>query len=114
MAPITIGVLTFLCLALALALALALVKLDQTREERNSEMLDEEAALHAKCLAHVAQFVGDEFAARVLDAAAEDWESADGLAEARSIANNQYKPGGKSVPRLWLEQRAATMRGETS
>jgi hypothetical protein len=76
-----------------------------------SEHREEEKADHAKCLALIAGFVGDEFAARVLDSAAADYNTMDGQAEVARIRNTVWGEGDEPVPTLWLRERASTMHG---
>jgi hypothetical protein len=107
---VALAFVTLVALALLGTLWYAGQKIDQLQDEY---MISEDE-LHAKCIAHIAQFVGDSFAAKVLDAAAEDYESAEGITELRVIGHQQYKPGGPTVPRIWMAQRAARLRGEGS
>lgn len=65
---------------------------------------------HAKSMAMVAGFVGNQFAASVLEATAEHYGSMDGQAEQRRIANTMYSPGGPSVPEMYLRERATSVR----
>lgn len=66
---------------------------------------------HAHCVAHVAHYVGDHFAAQVLRLAAEDLDSVEGQTELRTLSRGTgYSPlGGKSLMRLWLEDRAEAL-----
>ena len=63
---------------------------------------------HAQCIAHVSHYVGNEFGAAVLRAAAEDYSSADGQHELKVIANSRdYRHGvSLSIPSIWLNNRA--------
>lgn len=63
-------------------------------------------AQHAMCIAAVAAYVGDAFAARVLDAAAEDYDSVDGRAELGRLGASEWSEDGPSIPALWLSDRA--------
>lgn len=65
---------------------------------------------HAKCIAHVAHYVGDEFAAMVLRAAAHDYDSAEEFGRLKVLARMKYAQGGPSMPAIWLEDRANRLR----
>lgn len=67
-------------------------------------------AAHAKCMGAVMQYVGDEWAAQVLEVAASDWENVETLHDLDRISRLRYQPGGVSVPALWMEERAAALR----
>lgn len=69
---------------------------------------------HAKCIAHVSHYVGNEFGAAVLRAAAEDYSSAEGQHELKVIANSRdYRHGvSLSIPSIWLNNRAAALLKE--
>lgn len=113
-----IAVLVF-ALVLVILLTCALVYAAR-RIERLEELSREEAIgdatgiyemVHAKCIAHIAHYVGNEFAAHVLEAAAADYDSLEGRAKISEIINAQYNPGDdESVPALWLLDRAATVK----
>lgn len=65
-------------------------------------------AEHAKCIAHIAYYVGNKFAARVLEAAANDYDTALGRQQlSRISAANRVE--GQSIPATWMRQRAAVM-----
>lgn len=62
---------------------------------------------HAMCISHVSHYVGNEFAASVLRAAAEQYASPDGQHEAKVIANSrEYRLDGPPIPSIWLNNRA--------
>lgn len=63
---------------------------------------------HAKCVAHVAHYVGDAFAAQVLRLAASDMASVEGQTELRTISHSdRIRIGdGQVIAALWLEDRA--------
>lgn len=65
---------------------------------------------HAKCLGATMKFVGDEFAAQVLEVAASDYDSVDSMTDLQRIGNLVWKQGGDSVPSLWLQERAEKLR----
>jgi hypothetical protein len=68
---------------------------------------------HAMCIAHLAHYVGNSFAAEVLKAAAEDYSSAEGQHELKVIVQSgQYVEGGLTVPSLWMVNRARALRDE--
>lgn len=62
---------------------------------------------HAKCIAHVAQFTGDHFAAQVLRAAAEDYSSVSNQRVIQRMVQEGHKRGPDvSLPSAWLMDRA--------
>lgn len=65
-------------------------------------------AEHAKCIAHVTEFVGNAFAARVLEAAAEDYDSAQGK-HRMAVLTHQPRPEGVTLPAFWLKDRASRL-----
>lgn len=71
---------------------------------------DSEDIEHAKCMAAVMQFVGDEFAAQVLDTAATDYDSVENEMDLSRISRLRYTEGGESVPAIWLRERAERLR----
>lgn len=77
-----------------------------TREELQSAT----DAGHAKCMGAVMKFVGDEWAAQVLDVAAADYESAMNHDQLDRIKRVQWTPGGPPVPSIWMRQRASRLR----
>lgn len=76
---------------------------------RKVQSLSDADVNHAHCIAHVAHYVGDSFAAQVLRVAAEDLDSTEGQTELRRIANSEYRLGGASVASLWLTERADSL-----
>lgn len=65
---------------------------------------------HAKCMAAVMAFVGDEFAAQILDTAATDYASVENEADLSRIRRLRYKQDGEPVPAIWLRERAERLR----
>lgn len=65
-----------------------------------------EQAKHAKCIAHVSEYVGDRFAAQVLRAAAEDYSSTRNIPVLRTMAREGRKRMDLSLPSEWLMDRA--------
>lgn len=65
---------------------------------------------HTKCMAAVMKFVGDEWAAQVLEVAASDYASAEAHHNLDRISRTVYKPGGPPVPAIWLRERADLLR----
>lgn len=65
---------------------------------------------HVKCMAAVMKYVGDEWAAQVLEVAAADYESGANHSELDRISRLRYQPGGSPVPTLWLQERAMKLR----
>ena len=61
-------------------------------------------------MAAVMKFVGDEWAAQVLEVAADDYESPQGHADIDRISRLIYKADGPPVPSIWLRERADKLR----
>lgn len=86
-----------------LALMLALTVMKTLHLSRSlSKAKDVE---HAKCIAHVTDFVGNAFAARVLDAAGEDYDTAQGR-HRMAVLSHMARPDDESLPAAWLKDRA--------
>lgn len=66
---------------------------------------------HAKCVAHIAHYVGDEFAASVLVQAAHDYDSVEEHSRMKVLARLRYQNNGPSMPAIWLLDRADRLRG---
>lgn len=60
---------------------------------------------HAKCIAHVSHYTGNQFAAQVLLAAAEDYTSPEGQHEVAVIAHRNQS-SVEPIPSLWMRARA--------
>lgn len=82
-------------------------------EETMFEMAKEQEFEHAKCLALVAAFVGDTFAAQVLIAAANDYDGIDAKGVMLNLRTNVWAEGGPSIPSLWLRDRAESILAAT-
>jgi len=67
---------------------------------------------HAKCMAGVMAFIGNEWAAQILEIAANDYASVDSHQDRDRIGRLLYKPGGPPIPSLWLRERATRLRIE--
>lgn len=65
---------------------------------------------HAKCIAGVMAFVGDEFAAQILTVAAADYASVDSHQDRERIGRLRYVQGGPPIPSIWMEERAERLR----
>lgn len=68
---------------------------------------------HAACMAGVMAFVGNEWAAQVLEVAATDYASVEAQQDKDRIGRLVWQSGGEPVPSLWLRERADQLRGET-
>lgn len=88
----------------SLALALTVLKLLHYARQ----LAKHETAEHAKCTAHVAHYVGNAFAARVLEAAAADYDTTPARAEMARLSHTT-RPNGQSLPAAWLLSRAAKL-----
>ena len=67
---------------------------------------------HAKCIAAVMHYVGNEWAAQVLDIAAADYASVESQADKDRIGRLLWREGGDPVPTIWLRERATRLRIE--
>lgn len=100
----------FILAAALLITVIALVLATKRINEMGQETIGVEHTDHAKCIAHIAHYVGNEFAAQVLVAAADDFGSMDGQANLRRLAVG-WQEGDGPVPALWLRDRADSIRG---
>lgn len=96
-----IAILIVVLIALFVGLALLAREIKSLRGELMTTCVTVEANTH-----NTAHYVGDMFAARVLRAAADDLDSAEGQAELRRLSATEYKVGGPSIGNLWLHDRA--------
>lgn len=106
---------TFLFTSLLIAvstLILALAMSFQRNQRLNDELHEERDANHAKCIAHITSYVGDQFAANVLRAAAQAWDSIEEKPHIQRLGREQFLPEGPSMPSIWLRDRADTMAEE--
>lgn len=105
----------FLCVLLAGTLVYAAKRIERLEELSREEAIGDATGVyevvHAKCIAHIASYVGNEFAAQVLIAAAEDFDSTDGMADKSRLAA-AWDRNGPSIPAIWMTERAETLRGE--
>lgn len=67
---------------------------------------------HAQCMAQVAHYTGNTFAAQVLEAAAEDYEKTIQTGELLEVRRTFDLTKG-SVPAQWLNKRAEDLRNST-
>ncbi len=67
---------------------------------------------HAKCIAHIAHYTGNQFAALVLESAANDYSAPPAQAEIAVIANTEWVDGGLNIPALWMMKRARGLKAE--
>lgn len=68
---------------------------------------------HAKCMGAVMRYVGNEWAAQVLDIAAEDYASATSHADLERIRRVKWHQEGPPIPTIWLQERAMRLRIES-
>lgn len=99
-------------LVLCAILVLAAVRIERLMWENREIQADALESDHTKCMAMVAAFVGNDFAARVLEASADVYDSTDGQAALRRIASTVWTEEGDSVPAMWLRERADNMRAD--
>lgn len=78
---------------------------------RRAEALEEEGRkAHAKCIALVSHYVGNQFAASVLEEAANRFETPEGKRKLHSLVETDWKPDGPSMPALWMRREANRIR----
>lgn len=82
------------------------VEAERMARERADDAVKFVKVNHAACVAHMAHYVGDSFAAQVLRIAAEDFDSVEGQTKLREIGSQTFKIGGPSLVNLWLHDRA--------
>lgn len=92
--------------------ALACVGLLYGERERQARL--SEKAEHAKCTAHIASVVSNEFVAARMHDLADLWDNVENQGDLRRIANTKYAPGGPSVVNLWLHEKADELAGDGS
>lgn len=65
---------------------------------------------HAKCIAHIAHYVGDAFAESVLKAAADDYDSPSGKRTLSALSRERQTNEERSLPAVWLIDRAQSLQ----
>lgn len=93
------------------SVTIALVFTVQRLNSMTEEAIEATEHQHARCMALVTAFVGDQFAARVLEAAAADYETVEGQQRLSALRWSDWVEGGPCVPALWLKDRANALRG---
>lgn len=99
---------TFLCISLFVTGAL-LVWAGYQIEDLKRHVAEAETAEHAKCIALIAEYVGDKFAYQVLTAAAEAYDTPGEVARAQMLGRNRRKDMA-SVPALWMTERGFILK----
>jgi len=64
---------------------------------------------HAKCMAAIMKYVGDEWAAAVLEGAAADYDSVESQRDLDRI-RRLWRQDGPSIPNIWMQERADRIR----
>lgn len=82
------------------------------RLQRLEGQAEFERVQHARCLAHIAHYTGNEFAALVLRAAAEDYDRPKTQNEIQIISREQWVEGGPRIPSIWMSNRADALQAE--
>lgn len=70
-------------------------------------------AEHAKCVGAIMAYVGNEWAAQILDIAADDYASVESQGDRERISRLLWTEGGDPVPAIWLRERATRLRVES-
>lgn len=88
---------------------LALLLFSCRKIERTQDEVRAEQEAHRNCHVHTMNAL--RTAVRRTDAAAlltaaDEYESIEGQARLKTLANTEYKPGGPSMPVIWLRDRA--------
>jgi len=66
---------------------------------------------HSAYVKQVSAILSREYGASILEQAARDWDSTDERPNLQRLARDEYKPGGPSMPTIWLRDRAKRIRG---
>ena len=106
------GLITGLVLAILALILLVAILADQiirlnTREEQAQD------AVHAKCLAHIADVTSKRIVAQSLREYARLWDSIEERANLQRLAREKYKPGGPAMPSIWLNYQADLLDPDT-
>ena len=96
---------TLLLLILAVAVTFDAAMLTRLIGEARRAKAD-----HAVCIAHVATYTGDAFAARVLEAVAARYDSPEGRARMRELALSWDPNDEISAPAMWVLDYAEKIR----
>lgn len=97
-----IALLLILVVALSVLSACAYHKITKVQ----TAMSMEKSRSHAMCVASIFSVVGDAHAARTLRSAADRWDSVEEAAMLTRMAREKYKPGGPSMPAIWMRAEA--------
>lgn len=103
-------VITLSAIALCLIMAYVVMKIVNEVLYLRDELQMSTDTEHVKCMGAVMKFVGDEWAAQVLEVAAADYENAANHADLDRIGRLLWRPGGSPVPSIWMRERAEKLR----
>lgn len=65
---------------------------------------------HVKCLGAVMAYVGNQWAAQILDVAADDYASVEADADKDRIGRLLWREDGDPIPSIWMRERADRLR----
>lgn len=86
-------------------------KLANSRKDLAHEKeLQRKNSWHASWQREMTYYAADEFKARILESAADAWDSTDEKVNLTQLARDKYKLGGPSMPAIWLRHQAAEIR----
>lgn len=68
---------------------------------------------HAKCMGAVMAYVGNQWAAQVLDIAAADYASVESQGDRDRIGRLLWRQDGDPIPSIWMRERADRLRVES-
>lgn len=103
-------VITLSAVVLCLIMVYVIMRLSNELLYVRDELQMAADAEHAKCMGAVMKFVGDQWAAQVLEVAAADYESAANHADIDRIGRLLWRPDGSPVPSIWMRERAEKLR----
>jgi cytochrome c556 len=103
-----IAALVVIVLALLALLAAACIKVERVQEEIRDRDFDE----YHRSVEDIARHVRGAHDAALLHRMADRWESVEEQGNLRTLAREQYTPGGPSMPALWLRQQASLIQPE--
>lgn len=93
-------------IALMVTILLVVVFIAANLRRMVRSLLAEQRADFAKCVAHMASVVSNRMVAQVLRAEADRYDAPSEQRVMRSLADHHYRPGGPSMPVIWLRHRA--------
>lgn len=89
---------------------LACIKIERLLDEKDSRTGTE----HDDCIKAIAASVSRSHSASLMRHLAHKWDAVEEQANLQTLAREQYRPGGPSMPAIWLRHQAdLTERSDT-